>query len=391
MGYHGPAQPDRIAMNVDALIEEEFPQDDALIYLNHAAVAPWPARTARAVRAFAEENVRQGALRYRDWCAREEALRGQLQRLIHAPSADDIALLKNTSEGISLVACGLDWRWGDNVVGSSEEFPSNRIPWEAQRKWGVTWRGVEIDVADPEAALMAACDARTRVLAVSSVQYGSGRRLDIARLGDFCRERGILFCLDAIQSLGALRLDVQAAGVDFAMADAHKWLLGPEGIALFYCRAELRPMLELRQYGWHMVQNSGDFDSREWRPAGSARRFECGSPNMIGIQALSASLSLFEDIGMEEIERRVLDAGSALRAGLATRGDVELLTPADAARRAGIVTFRVAGCEPAELHRRLVARGVICACRGGGVRLSPHFYTGRHRIDRALETVDECI
>jgi len=183
------------------LIREEFPQADDIVYLNHAGVAPLPASAARAVAAFAEECTRVGAARYAEWMARERRLREQLAAFINAPSPDDIALLKNTSEALSVVAEGLDWHWGDNVVGADEEFPSNRMPWEAQARSGVTWRGVSLRVPDPEAALMNACDERTRVLAVSSVQYGSGLRLDLERLGRFCRERGILFCVDAIQSL----------------------------------------------------------------------------------------------------------------------------------------------------------------------------------------------
>lgn len=371
----------------ESLLAEEFPQAGDIVYLNHAGVAPWPARTARAVREFAQENATHGASRYRDWVAREQQLREQLRAFINAPAAADIALLKNTSEALSVVASGLDWRWGDNVVGSAEEFPSNRIPWQAQRKWGVAWRGVGLGGADPEADLMSACDDRTRVLAVSSVQYGSGFRLDLPRLGEFCRRRGILFCVDVIQSLGARCFDVQATQADFAMADAHKWLLGPEGIALFYCRADLRPQLELRQFGWHMVHDAGDFDARDWRPAADATRFEPGSPNMTGIHALSASLELLTSIGMPVVEELLLKTTTYLVARLEEMKGITLLTPRDPARRAGIVTFKAAGVDSVRVHAELQSRGIVCAARGGGVRLSPHFYTGTQRLDRALSTL----
>jgi len=372
----------------ESLLAEEFPQADDLVYLNHAGVAPWPSRTARAVGEFAMENARRGASGYRDWLAREQALREQLRAFINAPSAADIALLKNTSEALSVVASGLDWRWGDNVVGSDEEFQSNRFAWQAQRKFGVSWRGISLRGADPEADLMTACDERTRVLAVSSVQYASGFRLDLPRLGAFCRRRGILFCVDAIQGLGALQFDVQAVQADFAMADAHKWLLGPEGIALFYCRAELRPQLELRQFGWHMVEGAGSFDSTEWRPAAAATRFECGSPNMVGIHALSASIGLLAEIGMDMVEQRLLEISDYLVARLAAMEKISVLTPRETARRAGIVTFSAAGADPVRLQAELRESGVICAARGGGVRFSPHFYTGTRRIDRALSILD---
>lgn len=368
----------------EALLAAEFPQADGIVYLNHAGIAPWPARTARALQEFAAENARQGAARYRDWLAREQALREQLRALLNAPSASDIALLKNTSEALSLVAAGLDWNPGDRVVGADEEFPSNRMPWQALAARGVDWLGVSLRGPDPEAALMAACTPATRVLAVSSVQYGSGITLDLPRLGRFCRERGILFCLDAIQSIGALRFDLYQVQADFVAADAHKWLLGPEGIALFYCRADLRPQLELRQFGWHMVDGAENFSAQEWRPAADASRFEPGSPNMIGIHALSASLGLITSIGMPAIEERLLNATTYLVARLGEMEGITLLTPLDPARRAGIVTFTAAGMDAGRLHTELRSRGVVCAARGGGVRFSPHFYTGTQRLDRAL-------
>jgi selenocysteine lyase/cysteine desulfurase len=379
----------RKAMLDESLIQEEFPQDEGLIYLNHAAVAPWPARTAAAVRQFADENVRLGASRYDHWLATESNLRKQLQHLINAPSVGDISLLKNTSEGISIVACGLNWRRGDNVVSSDQEFPSNRIPWQAQAQHGVEFREVSLASLDPEAALMAACDSHTRVLAISSVQYASGIRLDLRRLGQYCHDHRILFCVDAIQSLGAIRLDVEAIHADFVMADAHKWLLGPEGIALFYCRAALREQLTLHQYGWHMRENAGDYDTREWRPAAGGRRFECGSNNLLGIHAFAASLSLLEQIGLAEIEKAVLDNTRLLVDKLTKIKAVSVLTPHTASAHAGIVTFRAAGHDPEVLHRKLRDTGVICACRGGGVRFSPHFYNTREQLDRAIKILTD--
>lgn len=278
---------------IDSLLIHEFPLLPELIYLNHAAVSPWPRRTAEAVKRFAEENLREGASRYPEWLQTERLLRGQLARLINAPSIDDIALVKNTSEGLSIVAHGIDWQPGDEVVTTDEEFPSNRIVWESLAGRGVRLREVRVSgVADPEAAILEATGPRTRIVTVSSVQYATGLRLDLARLGEACHRRGIALCVDAIQGLGVIPHDVQAAYVDFLVADGHKWLLGPEGIGLLYCPAAWRARLALHEYGWHMVEAMGDYARRDWRPAASGRRFECGSPNMLGIHALSASLSL---------------------------------------------------------------------------------------------------
>jgi selenocysteine lyase/cysteine desulfurase len=368
-------------------IAKEFPHATDLIYLNHAAVAPWPVRTCAAVTKFAEENVHQGASNYNTWVAHEAFLKSQLKQLINAPTAADIALTKNTSEALSVVACGLDWQPGDNVVTSSEEFPSNRIPWQARQPAGVELREIDLTNRNPEQALIQACDAHTRVLTISSVQYGSGLRLNMEILGNFCRQRGILFCVDAIQSIGACEFDVQAIKADFVMADGHKWMLGPEGLALFYSRPEARDKLRLHQFGWHMTENAGDFDAREWRPATTARRFECGSPNMLGIHALSASLSLLLDAGMQEIARSVRDKTSYLIATMQTIAGIRFLTPLDEDRRAGILSFKVKGVDTAELHRKLINRKIICARRGGGIRFSPHFYTPGHLLDKAVEIV----
>jgi len=376
----------------DSDFSSEFPLDPRLIYLNHAAVAPWPRRTAKAVQLFAEENMRQGACDYPRWLETEARLREQFRSLLNAHSAADIALLKNTSEALSVVAYGLSWQSGDNIVISNQEFPSNRIVWESLREEGVETRQVDLTQgSSPEQALGGSIDERTRLLAISSVQYASGLTLDMEQLGVLCRERGVLFCIDAIQSLGALPLDVQRCDADFVAADGHKWLLGPEGCAVFYVKPQVRERLRLRQYGWHMVEDHQDFSRREWQEATCARRFECGSPNMLGIHALSESLSLLAEVGMDEVAARVLANSAYLMERLAALSDVEILTPRQAGRFAGIVTFRHRRVDATELHRDLFARNVICAQRGSGVRFSPHFYTPRSQLDAAVAAVEESI
>lgn len=368
----------------DCQWNDEFPQDPAICYLNHAAVAPWPKRAAEAVKAFACENLHQGARDYPRWVQLEHRLRGQLQTLLNAPGKGDIALVKNTSEALSFVAMGLDWTEGDEVLISDEEFPSNRIPWEALAPRGVRLRQVSLNGADPEGALIEAMGPATRLLSISSVQYASGLRMDLARLGRACRERGILFCVDAIQSLGAIELDVQAIHCDFAMADGHKWLLGPEGLGVFYCRREVRDRLHLTQFGWHMVEALGDYDRTDWMPASTARRFEPGSPNTLAQHALSASLELLLEVGLGRIQEALQQRTAYLIQSIGALPGARLLSPATPERRAGIVTFSFAGIDSQWLYQRLMQAGVVCAARGGGVRWSPHFYTSQEVLDRAL-------
>ena len=365
-----------------------FDLDDDVIYLNHAAVAPWPLRTAAAVTDFAAENARRGSQHYERWIQTEAGLRHKLQQLVNAASSDEIALLKSTSEGLSKIAWGLRWKSGENVVIPAGEFPSNRIVWQSLSRLGVTTTQVPINgIENPEQTLIDALDEHTRVLSVSSVQYASGLRLDLEKLGTACRRRGILFCVDAIQSIGALRFDVQAMQADFVVADGHKWMLGPEGLALFYCRREHIDKLVLNEFGWHMLQNPGDFDRQDWQPANDARRFECGSPNMLAIHALDASLGVLFDAGMDKVEARVLDNSGRLIEQLLELDGIELLSPRERHRRAGIVTFRRDGVDTEALYRHLQHNGVICALRGGGIRFSPHFYTEAEKISTAIRLV----
>lgn len=365
-------------------LENEFPQAPGLRYLNHAAVAPWPRRASSAVSQFAEQNATLGARDYPQWLKIENRLRERLARLLNAPTSADVALVKNTSEALSFVAFGLDWRAGDQIVISDEEFPSNRVVWEALQPQGVEVIQVSLAGADPEADLLAACTPRTRLLAISAVQYASGIRLDLDRLGHGCEQRGVLLCIDAIQQLGALPFDVQQSRCAFAMADGHKWMLGPEGLGVFYCRSDLRPQLKLHEYGWHMLEHAGDYDRGDWQPARSARRFECGSPNMLGAVALEASLSLLEEVGMHQVAASLNERMESLRAGLRQLPGIELLSPAQPERSAGIVTFRLAGSANQALFEQLKAEQVVCALRGGGIRLSPHFYTPAEVIDDTL-------
>lgn len=372
-------------------ISDEFPLRDDLVHLNHAAIGPWPARASRAIAAFAEENARQGSADFPRWMREMADLRKNVADLLDAGAADDIALLKNTSEGLSTVAFGLDWRPGDNVVGFRDEFISNRVVWQALDRFGVEVRlaAMPDDDTPLETAVEALCDENTRLVALSSVQYGDGLRLDLERLGRFCRTQNILFCVDAIQSLGALRHSVRELPVDFLVAGTHKWLLSPEGAGIFWVRPDLRDRLKLNQFGWHTVEAAGEFERQDWEIARGARRFECGSPNRTGLVGLAASLSVFREVGYGEVEKGVLDNTGYLAGRLADIPGIRLLSPAGRDRRGGIVTFAFDRRAPKEAWSELNARGIICAPRGGGVRFSPHFYTPRAALDHALEAVED--
>ena len=338
-------------------------------------MAPWPRVTRDAVIAFAEENCQLGPQKYARWLLRETRLREVLAKLINADSADDIALLKNTTEGISTVATGIDWRKGDNLVLPADEFPSNRLPWLALQGLGVEIREVDIRASkDPEKALLARMDERTRLLSVSAVQWIDGLKLRLETLGAACHNQGVLFFVDAIQHLGALQMDVQACHIDFLAADGHKWLLAPEGIAVFYCHAGVRGELKLQQHGWRMMDDPYLFERDNWLPSDSATRFEAGSPNMLGQAALHASVGLLLDVGMQNVEACIAKNSMSLADGLSEIGGIELVRSFEPNNFSGIVSFKTPGRDLREIHQALKKSHLACAVRADAIRLSPHFY-----------------
>ncbi len=371
-------------------LTEEFPQKTGLIYLNHAAVSPWPKRCRDAVCDFADENMREGSLHFRSWIAKYAQLKERCSRLIVADSADDIAILKNTSEGLSLVARGIRWEKGDNVVFAAEEFPSNRYPWQSLSELGVEVRMVSIaGMENPESCLIAQIDDNTRLLSSSSVHYDTGLKMDLKILGEACRAHKALFCVDAIQSLGALSFDVNCAHADFVCADAHKWMLGPEGAALFYTKPQSREALQLNQYGWRMASNPFEFNQTNWTPAKSAQRFEAGSLNTLGAYGMEASLALIEDIGVHTIEIELLNRTRHLLTGLKSITGIKINSDEREERLSGIVNFSIANKKGPMMVESLHEIGIISMLRGPGIRLSPHFYTPMSAIDATLNAIED--
>ena len=370
---------------------ESFPVIDRHCWLNHAAISPWPRAVADAVGDFVAANAERGPLDYADWLAVEAELRRRAARLLGAASDDDIALVANTSTGLNAVAAGLDWRPGDSVVFPAADFPSNRLPWQQLERHGVIPRGVPLDAADPERSLIAALSPSTRLLAVSSVFYDTGLHLDLERLGAACARHGALLCVDAIQHLGALPLDVAAIGADFVVAGSHKWMLAPEGIALFWSRPEARSLLTAAAPGWRMFPDPFNFEREDWTPPDSARRFEPGTLNNVAIHGLNAALGLLHDQGADAIGQAVRARSACLTEGLLRLPGVAVTSPLKPERQAGIVTFRAASVDSQALLKRLSERGIHAARRGRQIRLSPHFYTPFAQLEDALAAISRLI
>jgi selenocysteine lyase/cysteine desulfurase len=365
----------------------EFPVVENYIYLDHAGVAPISLRVRSAVEVFFRESTEGGAFHSPEWAHRVNEVRTNCARLIHA-GPDEIAFVKNTSHGLSLVAEGIDWKAGENILFYEREFPSNSYPWQNLKRKGVEARLVpsrngRVQIEDIERLI----DSRTRMVAISSVQFSNGFRIDLKRLGSLCRDRNILLCVDAIQSLGVFPMDVRECNVDFLSADAHKWLLGPEGIGIFYCRRGLAEGINPPLIGWKSVVNELDFDRPRLVLKRNAQRFEEGSMNLMGIFGLGAAVELLLEAGIEDIEQRVLDLGDRIIEEADKRG-FETLTPRERHERGGNVTFQ--GRFDLEAVRNgLREKGIMVNVRGGGLRVSPHFYNIESDIEKLFEAVDE--
>ncbi|HVS01602.1 MAG TPA: aminotransferase class V-fold PLP-dependent enzyme [Thermoanaerobaculia bacterium] len=365
-----------------AELRREFPVSERYAYLNHAAIAPLPQRAVKRMAAVARETSRTGDQRWDERNEIVEQVRGLAARLVGARHTHEIAFVPNTSTGLSIVAQGLEWRAGDNVVGAMCEFPSNVYPWMALGAREVEYRQVpERDGRIDLDELLSRVDGRTRVLALSWVQYASGYRLDLEQLGRWCREQGVLFVVDAIQGLGALRLAVERDFVDVVAAGAHKWLLGPEGIGLLYVSDRVVNRIRPPLLGWRSMRRKFEWTTFDLTPAEGAPRHEPGTLNAYGIAALGESLHLLLELGAEAVERRVLTLAEQVASGLAERG-FELSSPQWEGERSGIV----AACHPEiaadELAERLLRAKVVVAQRAGRLRVSPHVYNDEEDLGR---------
>jgi cysteine desulfurase / selenocysteine lyase len=361
---------------------DEFPVTQNLIYLNHAAVAPLPKRTALAMQGLAEDALRFGSLHYNNWLDTYEGVRVAAARLIGA-SRGEIALIKNTSEGIAAVAMGLDWHPGDRIVAFREEFPANYYPWlrlEAQRCY-VEW----LSVHDPLEAIDAAC-VGAKLLAISFVQYLSGFRVDLNALGEICKRRRCFFFVDAIQGLGAFPLNVETAHIDALAADGHKWLLGPEGCGILYVRQARQDSIFPREFGWTNVAGYNDYASRDMTLRPDAGRYECGTLNTIGCYGLRASMELILEAGVDRIRQAVQDVTDQLAEGARRKG-YELLGHRTPENGAGIIAIQKPGLDSRKIVHDLKQRGISAAPRQGWVRMSPHFYISPEEIDRVVESL----
>jgi selenocysteine lyase/cysteine desulfurase len=369
----------------------EFPILDHVDFFNHAGVSPLPRRAADALRDFARQYEERAYLDS-GYYKQIETLRNAAAAMIGA-HRDEIAFVKNTSEGIATVAAGLDWQAGDRVVTTAVEYPANMYPWmDLARRKGVELVTVpEVTREDGrcavelEALLKAAEHPRTRLLTVSHVEYASGQRHDLAAMGRFCRDRGILFCVDAIQSMGVLPLDVVAMNIDYLSADGHKWLLGPEGAGVFYCRRALLETTRPLAIGWMNVINDQDYGNYDLTLKPDARRYECGTHNVPGLLAFKASLELLASVGVNAVSDRLKSLTDRVIAGVRSKG-YTVVSPRGQGEWSGIVSFVSPSHDHAAVYRTLrTEHRTEIALREKRLRVAAHFYNTEEQIDRLIE------
>ncbi len=331
---------------------------------------------------LADDCLNFGSLHYGEWLGVYDGLRRAAACLIGSDPGE-IALVKNTSEGISTVALGLDWKPGDRMVGFREEFPANYYPWKriAEKGVDVTW----LSVQDPLDRIDEACRG-AKLLSISFVQFLSGYRAPIEAIGEICHRNRCIFMVDAIQGLGAFPLHVRASRVDALAADGHKWLLGPEGCGILYLSRDLQERVQPVEFGWTNVRNYDDYASRDMALRGDAGRYECGTLNTIGCFGLKSAIEFLLEVGVEKLSADILGLTDRIASGAANKG-YEIFGQHTWETASGIVSIRKPGVPAEEVVRGLKARGIVTAPRAGWVRTSPHFYISPEEVGTFLDAL----
>lgn len=368
-------------------VRKLFPVTRRYAYLNHAAVAALPRPVVETMNRYLVERSSAGSGVLDLESGALEPVRQAAARFVGA-HRDEIVFTGSVSHGLNIVAAGLDWRVGDNLVCAETEFPANIYPWTNLRR-----RGIEVRFAPARdnrilvEDVAAQMDHRTRLVAISFVEFGTGYRNDLAALVDLCHERGAGLCVDGIQGLGALQFGVTQTPVDFLATHAAKWMLGPIGAGFLYIRRPWLSRLDPVMAGWRSVVDRDDYYCYDSPLCKGGERFEPGSLNIAGLLGMAAGIELLLDAGLAQIEARVLALTDYLVAGLRARNCTITTPVACRSERSGIVCFRQPGVDPAVLAERLRAAGVIVSLRGDAIRVSPHFYNTEAELDRLLDTL----
>lgn len=372
----------------DSALRELFPITKRFTYLNHAAVSSLPLPTLQAVEAQIRDVHENGSVNFQDWLSTKEEARRLLAGLL-AARPEQIAFMRNTSDALSTVANGLAWRKGDNVVTFRGEFPSNIYPWLRLREaFGVEVRmceehGGRIDF-DELASLV---DQNTRVVTISHVQYASGFRMDLERLGRLARRHNALLVVDVIQALGVIPTNVDAELIDVAAGASHKWLMAPEGVGYLYLSDRARERIQPTLVGWVSVPEPEDFQNYEQGWKEGALAWETGTGAAALIYGLTASLELLTGVGAPTIGSYLEALTDQLCEGLRSRS-YEVVSSRAKEEKSQIVCIRhPGGISAMALYVHLKNQKIITAPRGGRLRIAPHLYNTREEIDHLIDAL----
>ncbi len=363
------------------------------VYLNHAATSPLSTRVVDAIRRHLEDHSAGTIDTFLSDMKAVAACRAAVARLIHAESPDRVAFALNTSDAINVVAAGYPWQSGDRILLNDHEFPANVHPYVHLRD-----RGVMVDilptrngVVTPE-MVETSLTPRTRLVALSAVQFLTGYRADLAAIGRLCRDRGVRFVVDGIQAVGAIRIDVQAMHIDALAAGGQKWQMAPLGTGFLYLTEELQDTIHQQHKGWLSVADPWQFFKYDQPLATSAQRYEGGTLNSPGIIGMRAALETLLEFGPDTIEAHILAVTRRLMDGLRTFPALTLVSPEADQARAGIVTAAATdGRDLTPVFKSLERERISCSLREGKLRFSPHFYSSAHDIDAALGAVRQAL
>ncbi len=360
----------------------EFPVTEEYIYLDNAAVGPIPKRVLDAVFETCAEKC-YGELHWQDWEALVEDVRKMIASLING-YAEEIALTPNTSEGISIVANGIEWKKGENIVTTDMEFPSNLIPWQVQaKKYNIQLRIVpskngRLHMEDFEKLI----DEKTRIVAVSHIQFSNGLKMNLKELSKLAHEKGAYLVTDAVQSIGQMHVDVKELDVDFLASSGYKWLLSPLATGFLYLRRELIEQIGLSILGYRSAEDMKNFAFREFKPADTARRFEHGQLNFPGFAGMREAIRMLKEVGIYRIEKRIKSLTSQIVENIREKKNLEIVSPLEPEYRSGILNIK---CQnPDKTQAKMHKKRVILSVRQGGLRISPHFYNTPEEIQKFL-------
>lgn len=367
-------------------IRSHFPITKNHYFFNHASISPMPLDVVNAIKEFNEDIMLHGNMHERRWIRQVEKTREMYARMINA-EPEEIAFIKSTSQAISIICKGMKFKKKEKILTADVEFPANIYPWMAMTPKGVEIKFVgakdgRVDIKDIEGAI----DAKTKIIALSLVEYGSGFRNYVEEVGELCKKRGIFFYLDGIQGVGAIPIDVKKFNVDFMSVAASKWLFGPQGVAILYIRKDIIDEIAYEEVSWRSVIEEESRKQFRVDTCLCARKFEGDNANFAGIIGFGAALKLRETIGHNFIYKNLSKNVDLIFEELKRRHYL-IFGPVSKSERAGIIAVNHPEISCEELLRRLLAENIIASIRNNHLRISPHFYQTEDEIEFLFEVL----